>query len=218
MKKLTPFAAVILAMIAVFLFATKNHKDQQAKTVQQVAQSADSPLKRSDVPTIGTIMAKVEIVEFFDPACEGCRAFHPHVKAVLDANKAQVRLLLRYAPFHTGSDRVSMLLEAARLQGMDIYVKVLERLLETQSQWADHAKPKPEMVWELLGGTGLDIERARKDIENPAIKAHIRRDMDDLLKLDVRRTPTFFINGKPLRNFSPEGLAQQVAEEIRASY
>lgn len=67
-------------------------------------------------------------------------------------------------------------------------------------------------------GTGLDIERARKDIEIPAIKAHIRRDMDDLLKLDVRRTLTFFINGKPLRNFSPEVLAQQAVKKIRASH
>jgi protein-disulfide isomerase len=218
MKKLALFTAVILALIAIFLVATNSHKDRQAETVQQISQSTDSLLKRSDVPTIGTIMAKVEIVEFFDPACEGCRAFHPYVKSVLEANKAQVRLLLRYAPFHKGSDRVSMLLESARLQGMDIYVKVLDRLLETQPRWADHAKPKPEMVWELLGGTGLDIERARKDIESPSIKAHIRRDMDDIVKLDVRRTPTFFINGKPLRNFSPEGFAQQVAEEIRASY
>jgi protein-disulfide isomerase len=80
MKTLTLFAIAILVMISVFLIATKSYKDRQAETVQQILQSADSPLKRSNVPTIGTIMAKVEIVEFFDSACEGCREFHTYVK------------------------------------------------------------------------------------------------------------------------------------------
>lgn len=218
MKKMTLFAVAILAMIAVFLFATKSYKDKLAETVQQIAQSADSPLKRSNVPTIGTIMAKVEIVEFFDPACEGCRAFHPYVKSVLNNHGPQVRLVLRYAAFHTGSDRVVMLLEAARMQGTDIYVKVLEKVLETQPQWADHSKPSPDKVWELVKNTGLDIERARKDADDPSIRARLKQDAEDIVKLGIQKTPTFFVNGKPLREFSPNGLAAQVAEEIRANY
>ncbi|MBX3665274.1 MAG: thioredoxin domain-containing protein [Burkholderiales bacterium] len=218
MKKLALFAAIILAMIAALLFATKSYKDRQAEAVQQIMQSADSPLRRGDVPMIGTIMAKVEIVEFFDPACEGCRAFHPYVKSVLDTNGPRVRLVLRYAAFHAGSDQVVMLLEAARMQGTDIYARVLDSILETQPRWADHTAPRPDMVWKLVEGTGLDIGRARKDADDPAIKARLRQDAEDIVKLDIRKTPTFFVNGKPLREFSPEGLARQVAEEIRAHY
>ncbi len=218
MKTLTLFAAAILARIVVFLFATKSYKDKQADTVQQITQSADSPFKRSNVPTIGTIMAKVEIVEFFDPACEGCRAFHPYVKSVLNNHGPQVRLVLRYAAFHTGSDRVVMLLEAARMQGTDIYVKVLEKVLETQPLWADHANPSPEKVWQLVKDTGLDIERARKDVDDPSIRTRLKQDAEDIVKLDIRKTPTFFINGRPLKEFSPEGLAAQVSEAIRSAY
>ncbi len=218
MKALTLVVAAILAMIAVFLFATKSYKDKHAETVQQITQSADSPLKRSNAPMIGTIMAKVEIVEFFDPACEGCRAFHPYVKSVLNKHGPQVRLVLRYAAFHSGSDRVVMLLEAARMQGTDIYVRVLEKVLETQPVWADHSKPSPDKVWQLIKDTGLDIERARKDADDPSIKARLKQDADDIVKLGIQKTPTFFVNGKPLREFSPGGLATQVAEEIRANY
>ena len=70
----------------------------------------------------------------------------------------------------------------------------------------------------MLGGTGLDIERARKDMNDPKILARLKRDAADMVKLDVRKTPTLFINGKPLREFSPEGLASQVASEIRLAY
>ena len=210
-------AAVIL--VGAFVIATNLYKGQQAEKVSQVAASdTDSPFNRLDAPMIGTIMAKVEIVEFFDPACERCRAFYPHVKAVLNAHKNQVRLSLRYAAFHKGSDYVVKILEAARMQGPDIYIATLEAVLEGQPVWADHGRPNPELVWTMLGNTGLDIERARKDMNDPKILARLKQDEADIVKLDVRRTPTLFINGKLLREFSPDGLASQVASEIRLAY
>ena len=57
----------------------------------------------------------MEIVEFFDPARGSCRAFYPHVKSILNANAQSVRLTLRYATFHNGSEYVVRVLEAARL-------------------------------------------------------------------------------------------------------
>jgi hypothetical protein len=42
----------------------------------------------------------------------------------------QVRLVIRYAPFHQGSDQVVKLLEAARRQ--DKYVAVMEAVLKAQ--------------------------------------------------------------------------------------
>ena len=37
-------------------------------------------------------------------------------------------------------------------------------------------------------------------------------------KLNIRQTPTLFVNGKPVQEFSPDGLAKQVASEVRAAY
>ena len=37
-------------------------------------------------------------------------------------------------------------------------------------------------------------------------------------KLNVRETPTLFVNGKPLQEFSPDDTAKQVACEVRAAY
>ncbi len=219
MNKAIIVGVASVVMVGVFVVGTKLYQDKQVEKVSQIAATdTDSPFNRPDAPMIGTIMAKVEIVEFFDPACEGCRAFHPYVKSVLNAHKNQVRLSLRYATLHKGSDYVAQILEAARMQGLDIYVATLEAVLEGQPRWADHGRPNPELVWTLLGGTGLDIERARKDMNDPKILARLKRDAADMVKLDVRRTPTLFINGKPLREFSPEGLASQVASEIRVAY
>ncbi len=219
MNKSVVVGSAAVIMIAAFAVGTVVYQGKQAEKVSQIAASdTDSPFNRPDAPMIGTIMAKVEIVEFFDPACEGCRAFHPYVKAVLNAHKQQVRLSLRYAALHKGSDYVVKILEAARMQGMDIYLATLEAVLEGQPIWADHGRPNPELVWTMLGGTGLNIERARKDMNDPKILARLKQDEADIVTLNVRKTPTLFINGKPLREFSPEGLASQVASEIRLAY
>ncbi|WP_288254450.1 thioredoxin domain-containing protein [uncultured Hydrogenophaga sp.] len=70
------------------------------------------------------------MVEFSDPACETCRAFYPLVKELMAQYPTQVRLVIRYAPFHQGSDQVVKLLEAARRQ--DKYVAVMEAVLKAQ--------------------------------------------------------------------------------------
>jgi protein-disulfide isomerase len=218
MKKSIIVISAALVMVGAFVFGMNWYKGQQTETIRQIAADGDSPFNRPDAPMIGTIMAKVEIVEFFDPACEACRAFHPYVKSVLEANKNKVRLSLRYATLHQGSDYVAKILEAARMQGGDVYLKTVEAVLEGQPVWAEHGRPQPQLVWTLLNGTGLDIERAKREMNDPRVLARLKQDAADMAKLNVRQTPTLFINGKPLLNFSPDGLAAQVASEVRAAY
>src|SRR5688572_3179355 len=91
-------------------------------------------LTRFHSPTFGDPAAKVEIVEFFDPACEACRAMYPFVKKLLEEHRGRVRLTLRYVPFHKGADEVVKLLEAARRQGK--YAQALDVLIDSQPRWA----------------------------------------------------------------------------------
>ena len=219
MKRFLIVVGVAVALIGAYVVATKQYQAQQTQAVTAVAsdlaQSNDSPFNRPDAPLIGTVMAKVEIVEFFDPACESCRAFYPYVKQILEDNKNKVKLSLRYAALHKGSDYVSQVLEAARMQGSGVYIKTLEAILAGQPVWAAHHRPQPELVWALLGDTGLDIERAKKDMNDPAILARLKQHEADRERLQVSKTPTFFVNGRPLQDFSPTGLAALVDQAAR---
>mgnify|MGYP002662600370 FL=1 len=163
-----------------------------------------SRLVRMHTPIIGPQNAPVTIVEFFDPACETCRAFYPIVKQIMAQHPDKVRLALRYAPFHHGSDQVVKLIEAARKQGL--YTPVLEALLATQPEWADHAAPNIGIAFEAAARAGLDMGRARQDMETPEIQAVLAQDIEDLTALQVSKTPTFFVNGRSLPRFGPEQL------------
>src|SRR5690606_22881454 len=66
--------------------------------------------------TFGPSDAKVTLVEFLDPECESCRAFFPFVKQLLDEYKNDLRLVIRYAPFHPNATQAIKIMEAARKQ------------------------------------------------------------------------------------------------------
>ena len=207
--------AVLLILGLAFYFGMDAYRDRtQAEQDTRVAVEA-SRLVRMHTPIIGPQNAPVTIVEFFDPACETCRAFYPIVKQIMAQHPGKVRLALRYAPFHHGSDQVVKLMEAARKQGL--YSPVLEALLAAQPEWADHAAPNLDLAFEAAARAGLDMGRARQDMETPEIHAVIAQDVEDLTALQVKKTPTFFVNGRSLPSFGPEQLASLVAEEVATS-
>ena len=173
---------------------------------------------RAASPSLGAESAKVQVVEFFDPACESCRMMFPYVKSLMRANDGKLRLTLRYATFHEGSDYVVKVLEAARMQGQDLYWKTLEAILANQPTWAEHGRPNPQLVWDYLGGTGLDIQKAKQDMNDARIAELLKQDAKDLATLKVNKTPSFFINGKPLTEFGQNQLRVQVENEIRIAY
>ena len=204
--------AVLLILGLAFYFGMDAYRDRtQAEQDTRIAVEG-SRLVRMHTPIIGPQNAPVTIVEFFDPACETCRAFYPIVKQIMAQHPDKVRLALRYAPFHQGSDQVVKLIEAARKQGL--YTPVLEALLAAQPEWADHAAPNIGIAFEAAARAGLDMGRARQDMETPEIQAVLAQDIEDLTALQVSKTPTFFVNGRSLPSFGPEQLTRLVAEEV----
>ena len=98
-KKLTVAALVIIVLVFFFLGMNayqKRVQNSQAEKVSQLVQQSgsalasqtDNRLVRFHSPVFGPSNAPVTIVEFFDPACETCRAFYPIVKDILSKRPA----------------------------------------------------------------------------------------------------------------------------------
>jgi protein-disulfide isomerase len=107
-------------------------RDNAKQELALAAQSNNEALVRAHAPVYGNPAARVTIVEFFDPACETCRVFHPIVKGIVNASFSQVRLVVRNAPLHKGSDKAVKILEAARQQGR--YWEALEKTMAARPQ------------------------------------------------------------------------------------
>lgn len=206
------------AAIAIFAGGAalySGNKPEPTPSPAPATASGNDTLIRMHSPVIGPVAAPVTIVEFFDPSCEACRAFYPLVKQILAQAGSDVRLVLRYTAFHEGSDEAVRILEAARKQNR--FEPVLEAILEQQPVWADHGRPDIEKAWQIAGSAGLNIQQGKTDAASSAVDNVLAQDMADVQANNVKQTPTFFVNGKPLTEFSPQGLYNLVKAEIDAS-
>lgn len=210
-------AVLAVAVLALAGFAAAGAFYDRSPAERQGAVQAQqaTPLVRPHSPVIGRQDAPVTIVEFFDPSCEACRAFYPIVKQIMAAHPDDLRLVVRYAPFHQGSDEAVRILETARAQG--VFVPVLEALLATQPGWAAHGKPQLEKAWAAAASAGLDVEKARGSMLAPSITAVLNQDLADVQAAGVTRTPTFFVNGKVLSEFGAQQLYNLVRSEVEAA-
>lgn len=207
---------VLTAALAVIAFTAAGMWYSSKDAGRAGAVVADSSvLVRPHSPSFGPKAAPVTIVEFFDPACETCRAFYPVVKQIMDEFPGQVRLVIRYTPLHQGSDEVVRLLEAARLQRK--FEPVLEAILHAQPQWASHHAPRLEGAWEAAARAGLDVARARTVLMTPEVTAVLEQDRSDSAAVGARKTPTFVVNGKHLPSFGAQQLYDLVESEVRAA-
>jgi protein-disulfide isomerase len=185
-------------------------------TQQEPATIASDALMRSYSPVLGPKEAPVTIVEFFDPACEACRAFYPIVKDILAQHGDAVRVVIRYTPFHgEASEEAIRVLEAARMQG--VFEPVLEAILREQPRWASHGAPEPGLILSIASNAGLNVQTAQAQILSPQTIAILNQDRADVQTMGVEQTPTFFVNGKPLDPFGERELRQLVAAEVAAA-
>ena len=212
-KHLVALTAVVLVLA--FILGAYLYRQQQVEQTASLAQQSGAPFVRSYSPVKGSPHAKVTRVEFLDPACETCRAFYPFIQQMLKIYPQQLKVVIRYAPFHHGADYFVKVLEASRQQEM--YWETLELMFMTQPQWAIHHQARPELLWPLLEKTNLDLEKLKADMEDPEFQRRIDQDLQDAAALGVTRTPGFFVNNKPLVQFGFDPLKKLIHDEIKRS-
>lgn len=209
------FAGAGLMIVAAFVFGTSYYKRTQAQKLGFLASERAELFVRPHSPRKGDASARVYVVKFSDPACETCARFEPFMEDALKAFPGKVQLVLRYLPLHDGAHDVVRMIAAAKNQGL--HWETLHALYRNQSGWTHHHKVQVDKVWQFLPD-GLDLAQLRTDMQAPEIGAAIRQDRADANVLGVRKTPGFFVNGKPLERFGAQPLAELIKAEVRAQY
>jgi len=212
MKQKNLFIAAAVLLIIAFFVGAFYYQKQQAEQAAQTAAHNQAALVRADAPSFGNADAPVHIVEFFDPACGTCRDFYPMIKALMAEHPGKIRLSMRYAPFHPGSEPVVKALEAARKQGQ--FRQALEALFASQNDWVQNHTAQVDSIWRPLAPLGLDMGRLQSDMNSSEIASMIARDLMDAKTMNVTMTPEYFVNGKPLPRFGFDELKSLVGEAL----
>jgi protein-disulfide isomerase len=216
MKKGLIVAVSIILLLTVFALGSVYFKGQKAQEAESVARMNAALFNRDYSQSTGGEAAKVVITEFIDPGCETCRAMHPFLKQILAARPGRIKLVIRYAPLHQGADDMVRILEASKEQGR--YWETLEVMYESQPHWASHSNPQPGKIWQFLPGTGMDMDKLKEDMKRPEAERALKQDMADARALNVTKTPEYFVNGRPLKEFGYQQLLDLIQSEYNRHY
>lgn len=157
--------------------------------------------------TKGAKDAKVSIVEYSDFQCPACGAYHPVVEKIVAEYKEKVSFTYRHFPLdqHKNANPTAYAAEAAGKQGK--FWEMYSLIFENQRDWSDVGAPQMD---EILTGYAqnlkLDLELFQKDMRSRETKERVKRDLDVGIRSGVNSTPTFYVNGKKIKN--PRGYEE----------
>jgi protein-disulfide isomerase len=224
-KEIKTLGVIAVVVIIVAVIGTIYYRSSTPAAKKPVSSSnsnkATGELIRPDSPTLGPVDAKVTLVEFYDPECETCAVYGPIVKKIVKENEGKIRLVARYMPLHPNSITAANFLEAAGEQGK--YWQAMEMLFQKQGEWGTKHDAPPsasapginELFDKYAMELGLDLNKVNSAIKENRYAAKIERDKKDGQGLGVRRTPTFFVNGRELVRFGEPELRSLIDEELR---
>jgi protein-disulfide isomerase len=161
------------------------------------------------LPFKGPADAAVTIAVFDDYQWPYCARLEPFFQQVLDKYPNNVKLVVKNFPLpsHKFAQKAATAALAANVQG---------KFWEFHSQlFKNYNVINDAKIQDIAKELGLDMKKFNEDMQSPAIKSLIERDMDNGRQVGVRGTPTIFINGKTLRNRSIPGIYQVIEAELK---
>jgi protein-disulfide isomerase len=158
-----------------------------------------------DDPSRGSATAPVTIVMFSDFQCSACSATHPILQKAMEPYADKIRFVVRDYPLemlHPNSFHAALAANAARAQGK--FFEYVEILYKNQKAQDDASLKK------YAADLGLNAAQFALDFNSEKTAAEVRKDMADGKSYGITGTPSIFINGRYVRNISPEGFREAI--------
>lgn len=205
--------ATLVTVILVFVAGILIYRSNETSTANVQSEPTKTNLIRDFNNRKGPSEAKVKIVEFFDPECEGCKAFEPILKEILEMYAGKIQLITRYRLYHKSSYMAATANEAAAKQSK--YWEYHELLFKKQGEWGHKDVPDKMYFIEYAKTLGLDVSNFEKDMDSQETKDNIANDIADGNSLNVRGTPTFYINGEELTELNRDSLISKIEDHLK---
>ena len=133
----------------------------------------------------------------------------PVLEQVLEKYRDDVKIVFKNFPLrqHKFAMKAAIAALAAASEGK--FWEFHDELYKNYNNLSD------QKISEIAIGLGFDQAQFEKKMNDPKIKTMIRQDIQDGARAEVRGTPTVFINGRRLKNPSPQGLQAAIEKELQ---
>jgi len=161
----------------------------------------------------GDEKAPVTIIEYASMTCPHCAQFHattyPELKKrYIDTGK--VRFIFREFPLDQLALAAFLL---ARCSGPDKYFPMIDTLFQTQKDWIVQKPLGPLLA--IAKQAGMSEQAFNECLQDKKLIDGLEAVRQQAMKLNVQSTPSFFVNGKPVRGFAIEDFEKAMAPYIK---
>jgi protein-disulfide isomerase len=173
-----------------------------------------SKLKLSDSPVLGDSKAPITIVEFADFECPVCRNLHDALRGILP-NYPQVRLIFKNFPIdslHPWARTAAIGTHCAYQQDPKAFWKMYDLIYDNQDLIS--AGNVYQKMLDYAGRAGLNVDSFKSCLAAPEAAAAVNADMENGKLVEVRSTPTLFVNGRRLVGADPHAVQQYIDYEL----
>ncbi|WP_194266070.1 DsbA family protein [Arthrobacter yangruifuii] len=134
------------------------------------------------------------LVLFTDYQCPYCAMMDTLIQQAKADYGDQVRIVVRNYPLpkHQNAEPSARAVEAAAEQGA--MEAMATTVFEHQQDWKG-ASNVDEIFSQYAQDLGLDMDQFRADYSSGAVKERVARDLQDAQDLEVRGTPTLYLDG-----------------------
>jgi len=141
----------------------------------------------------GSKSAAVTIEEFGDFQCPPCAGMATVLKKTEEKYGERLKMIFHHFPLvnHVHAREAAMAAEAADMQGK--FWEMHDAIYREQAVWSKAEKVTP-LFESYAGAIGLNVERFKKDLQDPAIAARVEADQKLGASRGVTSTPTLFVN------------------------
>lgn len=179
-------------------------------------QSNLDKLTTANAPTFGPANAPVTIFEFGDLECPDCRMEAPVLRHnVTETFGNKVRVFFKDFPLesvHPWARAAAIAGRCVYRQGNDAFWKFYDWDYDHQEQIEPDNLETKVVAW--ASENGLDAAKLTQCIDTKATEAEVNRSIEEGHALDIRGTPTLFINGRKIGGLQWPDLQLVINNEL----
>jgi protein-disulfide isomerase len=171
-------------------------------------------MQLADAPVLGDPKAPITLVEYSDFECPVCRTLHDSLRGILP-NYPQVKVIFKDFPIdaiHPWARTAALAGRCAYQQNPKAFWKMYDLIYDSQDLVS--AANAWDKMQDFAARLGLKADTFKSCLTSPQAAAEIDASLANGQLLEVRATPTVFINGRRISGGDPRTIQQYIDFEL----
>jgi protein-disulfide isomerase len=171
-------------------------------------------IQTAGAAVLGDPSAPIILVEFSDFECPVCRSFHDVLRGLLP-NYPQVKVIFKDYPIeslHPWARTAALAGRCAYQQDPKAFWKMYDQIYDNQDIIS--AANAWDKMLDFAGKSGLNQDVLKACMSSPQAAAEIDASLANGNLLEVRSTPTVFVNGRRVVGADPHAIQQYLDYEV----